>query len=423
MKRNFTSKINENRPGYKETFAGWIPNDWEYVRAQDITELSAGGTPSTLVDDYWGGDILWMRSGDLNLKRVCDVKGRITNKGLDNSSAFVIPKHSVLIGLAGQGKTRGTVAINEVELSANQSVAAFIPDKTKSHYLYIFYDLEHRYDELRRLSTGDGGRGGLNLKILGNLRFALPPLTEQKEIVETLITWDKAIELVGKQIEAKQWLKKGLMQQLLTGKMRFPGFDGGWREYKIGDISHLIAGGTPSTRVPQYWGGNIRWMKSGDIHLRRIYDVENKITQEGLDNSSAKMLPVNSVLVALAGQGKTRGTVAINKVELSTNQSIAAIIPDKKHLNYEFLFYNLDFRYEELRKLSTGDGGRGGLNLGLLRSIKLFTPSVKEQKRIVNVLANIEYEIAKLQEKIRALQKQKQGLMQKLLTGEVRVKV
>ena len=115
-------------------------------------------------------------------------------------------------------------------------------------------------------------------------------------------------------------------------------------------------------------------MRSGDIHQKRIYNVEGRISKLGLQNSSAILLQKISLLIALAGQGKPRGTVAVNKVQIATNQSVAGILPDDNILHYEYLFNNLDAMYEELRRLSTGDGGRGGLNLKLIRSIKVLIP-------------------------------------------------
>lgn len=254
-------------------------------------------------------------------------------------------------------------------------------------------------------------------------RLYLPPLAEQRAIAAILSTWDEAITLTEQLIAALQERKRGLMQRLLTGAVRFPGFEGQeWHIAKLGTLAQLTAGGTPSTRIPEYWNGNIRWMKSGEVHLKRIHDVENRITQEGLENSSAKLLPVNSVLIALAGQGKTRGTVAINEVELSTNQSVAAIIPNSDQLHYEYLFYNLDSRYEELRRLSTGDGGRGGLNLKILSRVKIPIPPIPEQIRISEVARFTDTEIDIWVEHTNQLKRQKTGLMQRLLTGEIRVR-
>lgn len=110
--------------GYKQTELGIIPDDWEVKRISDFTSIITGGTPSTLRPEYWGGNIMWMSSGELNKKFVFDVEGRITTEGLLNSSTHMIPPFCVLIGLAGQGKTRGTAAYNYISLCTNQSIAA-----------------------------------------------------------------------------------------------------------------------------------------------------------------------------------------------------------------------------------------------------------------------------------------------------------
>jgi type I restriction enzyme S subunit len=287
---------------------------------------------------------------------------------------------------------------------------------------FLYYSFVWRKPQLFNVATHGGTYSNLTTTILKEFEFPIPPLAEQRRIAGILGAWDEAINLTGRLIEAKQRRKHGLMQRLLTGSVRLPGFEGEWREVRLGKIAELIAGATPSTRINEYWqNGNIRWMKSGEVHLKRIYDVEERITQQGLESSSTKLIPKDSVLIALAGQGITRGTVAINKIELCTNQSIAAIVPKAEVLYYEYLFYNLDSRYEEFRRLSSGDGGRGGLNLGLLRGVKVPVPPLPEQRAIAAVLQTADEAIALLERKLAALRRQKQGLMQRLLTGQVRV--
>lgn len=182
-------------------------------------KISAGATPSTTKPEYWNGDIPWMNSGEINQKIVRFVEGRITEKGLRDSSTKIIPKYSVLMALAGQGKTRGTVAVNEIEVCTNQSLAALIPGK-EINYLYLYYNLDTRYDELRRLSTGDGGRGGLNLKIINDIMIPVPLLDLQIKIVAAAEALDKNIELLKKKKNYFQLQRLGIAQQLLTGKKR-----------------------------------------------------------------------------------------------------------------------------------------------------------------------------------------------------------
>jgi type I restriction enzyme S subunit len=221
-------------------------------------------------------------------------------------------------------------------------------------------------------------------------------------------------------IAKKRDLKQAAMQQLLTGQTRLPGFHGEWEVKRIVELTSCVAGGTPSTFISAYWGGSIKWMSSGELHLKRVEDVAARITEDGLRNSAATVLPKRCVLIGLAGQGKTRGTVAINMVELSTNQSIGAVLPSPAFIP-EYLFYHLDRRYAELRELSSGGGGRGGLNLGLIGSITIPLPAIAEQSAIAAVLSDMDAEIAALEarrDKTRAL---KQGMMQELLTGRTRL--
>lgn len=226
----------EDKQGYKYTEEfGYVPNNWKVVRVSDKSDVKTGGTPSTSIPEYWNGNVRWMSSGELNNKRIYDVEGRITELGLNHSSATLIPSNCILIGLAGQGKTRGTAAINYVELSTNQSIAAILPSKHfNSEYLY--QSIDKRYEELRELSSGGGGRGGLNKAILMNLPILLPPIPEQEKIAEVLGDVDSLIDKTQQLINKKKDLKTATMQKLLTPRQD-------WEEKKLGDICSYITTG------------------------------------------------------------------------------------------------------------------------------------------------------------------------------------
>lgn len=187
-----------------------------------------------------------------------------------------------------------------------------------------------------------------------------------------------------------------------------------WQRAKLGSLGTVMTGGTPNTSIPKYWGGDIRWMSSGEVNQRRIYDTEKRITEEGLRSSNATMLPTGAVMIALAGQGKTRGKVAVLEVETTCNQSLAAVIPDKEKLTSDFLFYSLEDRYQELRNISGGEG-RAGLNLRLIKDFEILIPSPLEQKRIAEILVSVDDEITKIEKIISATEKLNRGLMQNLL--------
>lgn len=162
----------------------------------------------------------------------------------------------------------------------------------------------------------------------------------------------------------------------------------GWEVRRIGEVCDLLTGGTPSKAKPEYFGGSIKWLVSGDVHQGEILDCEGRITEAGLQNSNARYLPVDSVLIALAGQGKTRGTVALLRTKATCNQSLICISPkDRQRLLPEFIYVNLHGRYEEIRRM-TGDSGdeRRGLNMRLVSRIEIPIPPIPEQRRIVALL-------------------------------------
>lgn len=199
-----------------------------------------------------------------------------------------------------------------------------------------------------------------------------------------------------------------------TPKLRFPEFQGSWEVKRLGDIAELYAGATPSTSVLEYWeGGTIPWMSSGEVHNGQIFKTEKKITVFGYDSCSTKLVPTNSVVVALAGQGKTRGSVAITRISLCTNQSLCSIIPNNTY-NSDYLYLYLDSKYDTLREISSGDGTRGGLNLQMLRDILIPFPPLEEQQRIAQSFFELDELIKVSNEKLELLKAHKKGLMQQL---------
>ncbi|MDE0282895.1 MAG: restriction endonuclease subunit S [Gammaproteobacteria bacterium] len=181
------------------------------------------------------------------------------------------------------------------------------------------------------------------------------------------------------------------------------------------EVGSVTVGGTPSTSVPEYWGGAIPWMVSGDVHSGVINDVPTRISGLGLRNSSAMMVDPPSVAVALAGQGRTRGTAAYIRCALCTNQSVALLKGDPDELDTEYLLHNLSFRYSELRSRSAG-GGRAGLTKTILEQLPLPLPAISEQSKIAEVLSAVDRAIEQTEALIAKQQRIRTGLMQDLLT-------
>ena len=188
----------------------------------------------------------------------------------------------------------------------------------------------------------------------------------------------------------------------------------GWEIAQVGNIAEVRTGGTPSRSNASYWDGDIEWMASGEIHQRYVFQTAEKITALALQESNARILPIGSVMVALNGQGKTRGKAAILRREMACNQSLAAIIPQEPNIPDYFLFL-FESMYSHLRNL-TGDDARNGLNLGILRSLTVVLPPPDEQRRIAEILSSIDDAIAATQAVIEQTKKVKKATLERLLT-------
>ncbi|WP_353990474.1 restriction endonuclease subunit S (plasmid) [Pediococcus argentinicus] len=247
-----------------------------------------------------------------------------------------------------------------------------------------------------------------------------PSQEEQQKIGSFFKQLDDTIALHQRKLDLLKEQKKGYLQKMFpkngakVPELRFAGFAGDWEERKLGEHSNILTGGTPKTSMSNYWNPKeIPWMSSGEVNKRRINETDNMISKEGLENSSARWVKENSIVIALAGQGKTRGTVAVNNIPLTTNQSIAAIEPDET-LNFEFIFQNLSKRYDELRMMSSGDGTRGGLNKKIIDEIIIAAPILEEQKKIGSFFKQLDNTITLHQRKLEKLQELKKGYLQKM---------
>lgn len=349
-----------------------VPEFAPLVPLGAICTFMTGGTPASTIREYYeGGTVPWLVSGDIHKRHIFDCIGRITHEGVANSNAKVLPFNSVLIALNGQGKTRGTVALLKMHnATCNQSLVAIRPqseDVLLAEYLHAV--LNSMYQEIRNL-TGDEQRSGLNIPILKTIRIPLPPLEVQSQIAADIDGYQKVID--------------GARQVLDHYRPRIvAGAD--WRPVAVGELTSIRSGGTPDRGNPEYWGGDIPWIKTGQIDFNHITKAEEFITQAGMDNSAARMVPAGTILMAMYGQGVTRGRVAILDIDATTNQACAAIEVTSPELDRDFLYWSLMGKYEELRAISEARGGnQSNLNAQLIRDLKIALPELPVQKAIVS---------------------------------------
>ena len=219
------------------------------------------------------------------------------------------------------------------------------------------------------------------------IKVPVSPLEIQQEIVGMLNSFTE----LEAELEAELTKRKQQYEYYRDHLLSFENIagEGGQVEWlALGDVCKLVTGATPSRTNHSYWdSGTIPWMNSGEVNLRRVFKTEEKITEDGYNHASTTIVPKHSIVIALAGQGKTRGKVAITEIELCTNQSLCSIICGEK-INYKYLFHYLDSKYENLRSISNGDGTRGGLSLRILSPYKIPVPTLDVQEKIVYVLDN-----------------------------------
>lgn len=184
-----------------------------------------------------------------------------------------------------------------------------------------------------------------------------------------------------------------------------------WEKVKLGDIcKYVTSGGTPKSSIKEYYEPKqIPWLKTKEVNYCRIYETESYISKDGLDNSSAKMIPQNSVIVAMYGQGDTAGRVAINKIPLTTNQACCNLIIDETKAYYEFVYYQLVTLYEKMVSLKNG-GAQPNLNAAIIKSIEIKLPPLKTQRYIADILSSYDNLIENNQKQIKLLEEAAQRL-------------
>ncbi len=265
---------------------------------------------------------------------------------------------------------------------------------------------------------------------LASMEVPVPSKLEQEKIAATLWTVQRAISTQDGLIAATADLKASVMQRLFTHGLRGEALKDteiglmpeSWALTTIDDIGTIGAGGTPSRGSPEFWnGGTIPWVKTGEVDYGIILDSEEKITPLGLQNSAAKLLPKGTLLVAMYGQGVTRGKVAILGIDASTNQACASIRVDKSKVCVEFMLHVLAHGYGRLRGLAHG-GQQQNLNADLIRGFAFGYPvDAGEQRAIADALATLDRKLAHHRAKRASLHSLFQTLLHQLMTAQIRV--
>ena len=303
---------------------------------------------------------------------------------------------------------KNRIAINKTKGITNQQINSIIPFD-EFNYLFLYYLLLHKSSAIKN-GAAQTTIPIINKEDFSNLEVTIPSaLSEQRRIASILSSADKVIDSTQKLIAKYKSIKQGMMEDLLKPKE-------GWKLVKLGEvINDSYAGGTPNRSRGDYFGGGISWVTSGEVNNPEICSTLENITIEGLNNSSAKWIPENSILVAL--YGATAGQVAMLRIKATSNQAVLAVIPNAEFTDTMFLFYQIVYNKDNLLYLAQGSG-QPNLSKNLVDRLEISIPDLPEQRRIASILSGIDKKIESEEKVLEKYKKIKNGLMEKLLRGE-----
>lgn len=413
--------------GYKQTEVGVIPEDW------DVEPLGALTDPKRPIS-YGIVQTGSLIPNGVTCLRVLDIEdGRINKTELITTTKSISDAYRRTVLRSGdlvtplRGKV-GDVAIVDEDLAGSNltrgvALIAIRPDLS-ALYFKQFISSNATRGRLQQSMNGSALQE-VPIATLRSFKVALPPTkAEQEAIAEALSDADALIESTSLLLAKKRQIKQGTMQQLLTGNMRLPGFSGKWRTCQLGEvISHCSSGATPYRGRPEYYKGTVKWITSGELNYNLITDTIEHISEEAVQKTNLKKHPSGTFLMAITGleAAGTRGACGIVGSPATTNQSCMAIYPSPE-LKTEFLYHYYVLRGNDLALEYCQGTKQQSYTAKLVRLLPIdLPPSVEEQTAIAAILSDMDAEIAVLEEKLAKARSLKQGMMQELLTGRIRL--
>lgn len=410
---------------FKDTEIGKIPEEWEIGYFGDVLcTFSAGATPYRGIPDYYNGKINWISSGELNYNVIYDTIEHISEEALRNTNLCLHAPGTFLMAITGLEATgtRGKCAFVGAPSATNQSCLAINgTNKMDIKYLYWYYRM---YGDYLAFKYSQGTKQqSFTATIVKNLPITYPKqVIEQHHIASALTSIDNLIASLGKLIKKKKNIKQGAMQQLLTGQIHLKGFSEPWVNYTIDELFDLGNGYTPSKSNPAYWtNGTIPWFRMEDIRTngRILKDSIQHITPEAVKGSG--LYPKYSIILSTTA---TIGEHALLIADSLANQQFTFLNRkvNRKNMISIMFFYHYCFILGKWCRDNINAGGLLAVNMEDLKNHSIYMPqSIAEQRTIANILSKMDNEITALETKKAKYEAIKQGMMQQLLTGKIRL--
>jgi len=384
------------------------------IKLKKIAKVLSGSTAPKDNEFSENNGKPFIRAG--HLEELCNGKSlmelpKIEESIAQNRKMVLVPENTILFAKSGMSILKNRVYKTTHEAYIVNHLAAIIcSNEIEPDYLYYFF----RANPPSRLVL-DSSYPSIRLSDIGEVDIDLPSKTIQKKISKLLKQAEEIIFKRKAQIEALDQLTQSVFLEMFGDPKTNPK---NWDVIPLGELFEIKTGGTPSRENKNYWqNGKIPWVKTTEIKENTILVTEEYITEEGLRNSNAVLLPKNTILIAMYGQGKTRGRTAKLGIEATTNQACAAILPCKEH-NPDFIWRQLMMQYQTLRDLGRG-GNQPNLNLTLIKQFKIIVPPLSQQNTFAKIIQKIEFQKDLLQKSLVELENNFNSLMQRAFKGEL----
>ena len=408
----------ELKAGYKKTDIGVIPEDWGVMPISSLCEIVSGGTPSTANPAFWfKGDKPWCTPSDItgtSGKYLYKTDRNITSLGLSKSSANLLPEGTLLLCSRA---TIGEVKIAKTKIATNQGFKSLVCNSIDNEFMY--YKVLTLKDKLLQFSIGSTFLE-FSKKDIARLHIDVPKPEEQKAIAAALSDVDGLIESLEQLIAKKRDMKTAVMQQLLTGKKRLPGFDGGWEELTLEDVCSEIGDGTHYT--PKYVSEGIPFYSVENV-TANDFDNVKYITHEEHNLLVKRCRPEKGdvLLTRIGSIGDTRlidweidASIYVSLALLKTNQKAEAA--------YVYEYTKSSFFIKDIESRSLLNATPKKINMGDIKGVPINCPkSREEQLAIATILSDMDSEIDALEQRLEKNRCLKTGMMQELLTGKTRL--
>ncbi len=398
--------------------------DWQNVKLGDVASFRTGPFGSALhKSDYVYGGVPVVNPMQIENGRIKPTERMsVAEEAAERLGEFRLQSGDVVIGRRGEmGRCAFIQDAQEGWLCGTGSMIVRPGVMVDGRFLQRVLSSNQAVRAIESASVGTT-MINLNQRTLAELSLRLPvSVDEQSSIATALTDADALIDSLEQLLTKKRQIKQGAMQELLTGQRRLPGFIGKWEDRTLGDLADIRSGGTPSTRQPEFWGGDIPWCTPTDITslagAKYIAQTERSISGKGLKASSAEALPVGTVVMTSRA---TIGECAIASVPLTTNQGFKNFVPHS-HTNGEFLYYLLGTQKSAFLALCSGSTF---LEIGkrqLADFVVRCPVELDEQRAIADALSTMDTELTTLESRLTKARALKQAMAQALLTGRIRL--